>query len=475
MASGVETKWGGGLLNTTTQSIKGEKTFRDWAKFQKPIAAEVPKVVIGTELFGGLDGTVRIWGGPSVFTSGSNGQMNLYSIAGQAIIGLNQGIGGTIFSNNQTPGKLDVWTADLYLNTQGRPGGYSISNDVGYGQGQTYTATVLTGATITKNGSGYVTDIDFDTATLEFIGGILTNVSLSTSPPPSPPPPPPGTGAVFGIAWYDVDEDGTKDAGELPASGREFVLTGSATQAATTDSFGYATITGLTPGDYTLTVILNSGETCSANGSTVTVTSGALTNVNIPIVPASPPAPTTSGIVVAIYKDGALASREVSYSGESSGSQAASSLHSINNLPVGDYAITLILDVSDDVTTAWDVDNGIDTGSGLTTDVFTISTSGKTYVRFDMTTNLYTISGTVTRGGSPEVGYTINLTGDATDSDVTDGSGNYSFSVAAGTYNVAPSLTGGDSSVPADYTGIVVTTANVTGRDFVLTALPPPP
>lgn len=523
-SSGVETKWCGGLLNTTTQSIKGEKTFRDTIYVQTNIGEE-PFVSVESDLITvdsdsstGEKATVS----KDFFTINyESGSTNLYSSMSKYQVGVANVVGSNRTFSQMTDretyyystnhyfsgalrvlrvGLMDgqyhglVWYAPPY---DGASFNLVESTDSLFASGPSRFLlagsngrpkyAVTEGATIHEGSyvSFYVEEVDsggtpIGPLQLVFKGGLLvspTGASPPVPPVPPVPPPPSGQGTVRLSAWFDDDEDGTWDTGEEPVQFRDVILSGSESHYGQTGSDGYLLIDDITPGTYYLTISLTGiGESCSTNGGSVTVTADTNTDVTRPIIVTLPDPPTVSGLIIVIYKDGVLSARNVSYDGESSGSSlAVASNHFFNNLPVGDYTVTVTLLESDDVTVAWDIDDGTDTGSGVTTDTFATVDGQKTVIRFDLTSTPYEITGTVTRGGSPEVGYTINLTGDATDSTVTNGSGFYSFTVIAGTYNVAPSLTGGDSSAPPDYTGIVVTTSNVTGRDFALSALPPPP
>jgi hypothetical protein len=75
----------------------------------------------------------------------------------------------------------------------------------------------------------------------------------------------------------------------------------------------------------------------------------------------------------------------------------------------------------------------------------------------------YTVSGTITLGGSPLAGVTVS---DGTNSATTDASGNYSLT-ETGAYTLTPSLSG-YTFTPATLAG-TVTGANVTGENFTAT------
>jgi hypothetical protein len=94
-----------------------------------------------------------------------------------------------------------------------------------------------------------------------------------------------------------------------------------------------------------------------------------------------------------------------------------------------------------------------------------VTSQGAAYVFGTGSVGTYSISGTVTNGGSGLAGVTMNLTGAATQSTTTDNSGNYSFSgLSKGVYKITPSLAGYIFAPP----NITVNVAgvNVTGKSF---------
>lgn len=95
----------------------------------------------------------------------------------------------------------------------------------------------------------------------------------------------------------------------------------------------------------------------------------------------------------------------------------------------------------------------------------TINGSNATAVNFTATAATYTISGTIS-GGS---GATVALSGSTTASTTADSSGNYSFSVANGTYTVTPTKSGYSFS-PANQS-VTVNGTNVTGVNFSASAV----
>lgn len=90
-------------------------------------------------------------------------------------------------------------------------------------------------------------------------------------------------GTVTVNVFVDADEDGIHDAGES-ASGRTVTLTGPETRTGTTSAAGIASFVGMIAGNYTTTVSLNAGETCAANGGTLTVANGTNVAYSMPIL-----------------------------------------------------------------------------------------------------------------------------------------------------------------------------------------------
>jgi Calx-beta domain-containing protein/carboxypeptidase family protein len=105
--------------------------------------------------------------------------------------------------------------------------------------------------------------------------------------------------------------------------------------------------------------------------------------------------------------------------------------------------------------------------SPLSQDV-TVGAANVSDVDFSATLNQHTISGQITRGGSPLSGVTVTLSGGAAGADTTDGSGGYSFNVnAGGTYTVTPSLAN-HSFMPASQTFSNVTSNQTQNFSAVL-------
>jgi hypothetical protein len=68
-------------------------------------------------------------------------------------------------------------------------------------------------------------------------------------------------GCIGGYKWNDLDGDGTWDAGEPALSGWTINLGGAKTASTTTNANGYYEFTGLGPGNYTVSEVLQAGWT----------------------------------------------------------------------------------------------------------------------------------------------------------------------------------------------------------------------
>ena len=80
------------------------------------------------------------------------------------------------------------------------------------------------------------------------------------------------------------------------------------------------------------------------------------------------------------------------------------------------------------------------------------------------------ISGRITRSGADLSGVTVHLTGTATASATTDGSGDYTFTgLVSGSYTVTPALTGYTFSPP--YRSVSLSGGDMSGQDFTATHL----
>ena len=89
-------------------------------------------------------------------------------------------------------------------------------------------------------------------------------------PPPPPPPPPPadvGSTEIDGAVFFDVDHDGAFGPDEVGLSGWTVQVSGPMSASAITDGNGAYSITGLTPGDYTVCVLPPMGWAQTAPGT----------------------------------------------------------------------------------------------------------------------------------------------------------------------------------------------------------------
>ncbi len=146
---------------------------------------------------------------------------------------------------------------------------------------------------------------------------------------------------------------------------------------------------------------------------------------------------------------------------------------------------------------AWNEQQKLTASDGAANDVFGISASlssdgdtiligsynakvdghasqGAAYVFATVSAITYSISGTVTSGGSGLLGATMNLGGAATQSTTTDSSGNYIFSgLSKGVYKITPSLTG--YTFTPQILSSNVNGAALTGRNFAAATVPGAP
>jgi hypothetical protein len=88
-----------------------------------------------------------------------------------------------------------------------------------------------------------------------------------TDTPPPPPPPttdPVGVTGVQGSLFFDIDHDGLFGPDEVALSGWTVMATGPMVVSAVTDGNGFYSISGLTPGIYTVCVMAPAGWTQTA-------------------------------------------------------------------------------------------------------------------------------------------------------------------------------------------------------------------
>ncbi|MFA7404141.1 MAG: DUF1566 domain-containing protein [Pelobacteraceae bacterium] len=95
--------------------------------------------------------------------------------------------------------------------------------------------------------------------------------------------------------------------------------------------------------------------------------------------------------------------------------------------------------------------------------------TGASFTATAIPANTYTISGTITTGGTALAGVTVALSGNGSTTTTTNASGTFTFSGAQnGSYTITPSMTG-YTFTPASQS-VTVSGANVTGAGFTATA-----
>lgn len=96
--------------------------------------------------------------------------------------------------------------------------------------------------------------------------------------------------------------------------------------------------------------------------------------------------------------------------------------------------------------------------------------SGQNFTATAAAAGTYSISGTITSGGSALAGVTVTMTGSGSTTTITDSSGNYSFSGAQnGNYTIAPAKTG--FTFTPTTLAVTLNGANLTGQNFAATAV----
>jgi subtilisin family serine protease len=252
-----------------------------------------------------------------------------------------------------------------------------------------------------------------------------------------------GGGGAFSISGT-VTISGTT----TPLAGLTINLSGAASRTTTTNGSGFYQFTGLNDGSYTVTPG-SAAYAFTPPSYAVTITGADQANKNFTGTPLySITGTVTSGgrglQGVTMTLDGAATGATTT---DSSGNYSFTGLHS------GDYTVT-------------------PSRAGY---VFTPANRAVTIGAANVTgqnftgTVAYSISGAVTSGGSPLPNVTMNLSGAAGGSTLTDASGSYTFTgLAKGTYTVTPSLAG-YSFTPASRT--ITVKKNVAGQNFTATAV----
>ncbi|MFN8011962.1 MAG: SdrD B-like domain-containing protein [Holophagaceae bacterium] len=232
-------------------------------------------------------------------------------------------------------------------------------------------------------------------------------------------------------------------------------LTGTASAATTTDASGNYAFSNLANGSYTVTPAL-AGYTFTPSSLTVPVSGANVTGKNFTATAIVPPTYTLSGTVGGAVSQGV----QISLTGAAAANTTtdASGNYTFSNLANGSYTVTPALA------------GYTFTPSSLPVLVSGANVTGKNFTATAIVPPTYTLSGTV--GGAVSQGVQISLTGAAAASTTTDAGGNYTFSnLANGSYTVTPALAGytfTPSSLP-----VLVSGANVTGKNFTATAIVP--
>ena len=239
-------------------------------------------------------------------------------------------------------------------------------------------------------------------------------------------------------------------------SGVTINLTGAATKTITTDASGNYSFTTLSNGNYTVTPS-KTGYTFNPASTAVSVSGASISGPNFIAVSTTPLTYKLSGTV----SGDVLLNVLITLSGASNATTTtnASGNYSFTGLNNGTYtAVPSLAGYTFDPTS----------------NLVTINNGNATFSNFIATQVIaptYSISGSVSGAILP--GVTINLTGAATKTFVTDSIGNYSFTgLTNGNYTVTPVLTGytfSPSSVPVSVSG-----ANVSGPFFIATVFVPP-
>lgn len=259
------------------------------------------------------------------------------------------------------------------------------------------------------------------------------------------------TGQNFSASAATYAISGTVTSGGSPLAGVLVTMSGAASGTKTTDAFGNYSFTGLSSGSYDL-VPSKTGYAFNPLSTAVTINGASATGKNF-VGTAAATTYTLSGNV-ATALDGVLITLTGNSTGTSSGTKTTSGggNYSFAGLVAGDYTIA-----------------ATKAGYNISPSSQSLTVSANTTQNFIATPIPRVISGTVTgAGGAPISGVTVNLTGSDTQSDTTDTSGAYSFTVAAGTYTLMPSKTG-YAFTPSSRSNVTVSNADVTGQNFAAT------
>lgn len=265
------------------------------------------------------------------------------------------------------------------------------------------------------------------------------------------------SGGGGGTTSYSISGAITVNGSGL--AGVTVTLSDSSSKTTTTDSIGNYSFSSIQNGSYTVTPALT-GYTFTQATLAATVSGANLTGKNFT---ATTTAAGTYSISGTITNNGAaLAGVTVTLSG--SGSTTATTDNSGNytfsGAQNGSYTIAPSISGYTFTPTSQSVTVN---GANLAGNNFTATTSAA---------NTYSISGTITSGGTALAGVTVNLSGSGSTTATTDSSGNYSFSGAQnGSYTITPNKTG-YTFAPANI-AVTVNAANLIGKSFTAGAANP--
>jgi inhibitor of cysteine peptidase len=256
------------------------------------------------------------------------------------------------------------------------------------------------------------------------------------------------TGQNFtATAVYSIS--GTVTSGGSALFGVTMTLSGGAAATTTTDASGNYTFAGLVNGSYTVTPG-KTGYTFTPPSKSVTISNASMTGQNF--------------TATAVYSiSGTVTS-------------GGSALSGVTMTLSGGAAATTTTDASGNYTFAGLVSGSYTVTPGKTGYTFTPTSSAVTISSANViaqnftATAVYSISGTVTSGGSALSGVTMTLSGGAAATTTTDASGNYTFvGLVNGSYTVTPSKTGYTFTPPSK--SVTISNANMTAQNFTATAV----
>jgi inhibitor of cysteine peptidase len=310
-------------------------------------------------------------------------------------------------------------------------------------QGVTVSLSGLNTASTTTDANGYysfqVTENGNYAVAASKAGYSFTPSSLSVTLDSADVP-----GRDFTADTYSIS--GTIMAGGAALSGVTVTLSGTASATATTDSDGYYSFPVTLKGVYVVTPS-KTGYSFSVTSTSATIGTSDVTGLDFTAVTYSISGTVTSG-------GSALAGVTVSLSGASTGSAttAADGSYRFTGLLNGNYTVTPAL-------------NGYSfIPSSISATVSNADVAGGNFTGTVVSTT-YSISGTITSGGTPLAGAIVVLSGAAANAAMTDTGGNYSFTgLSNGNYTVTATLAGWDLT-PASHS-VTVGSGNSTGNNF---------